>query len=234
MGGNLISHSCENVMGIPCVDYKEFTEWSRMALMFLQSHYPEHPQTRKFEEYTNSGQRSKFIAQKLLAILKAFNEIKPVIGERNYEKDLEMIFNRFHILARQIKRRHDGRETLSIDDEYDVQDLLNGLLCLFFDDVRPEEWTPSYAGGANRMDFLIKNEEIAIEVKMTRNGLKDKELGEQLLIDIAKYKEHPNCKILYIFVYDSEVYIRNPRGMEADLDKESTDSFRVKTFIRPL
>ena len=36
------------------------------------------------------------------------------------------------------------------------------------------------------MDFLLKNEEISIEVKMTRDGLKDKELGEQLIIDIAK------------------------------------------------
>ena len=42
------------------------------------------------------------------------------------------------------------------------------------------------------MDFLLKDDEISIEVKMTRDGLKDKELGEQLIIDIAKYKEHPN------------------------------------------
>lgn len=38
---------------------------------------------------------------------------------------------------------------------------------------------PSYAGGSKRMDFLLKDGEIAIEVKMMiRNGLKDKEIGE--------------------------------------------------------
>jgi hypothetical protein len=49
--------------------------------------------------------------------------------------------------------RHDGRPTLGVGDEYDVQDLLHALLRLFFDDIRPEERTPSYAGESTRMDF---------------------------------------------------------------------------------
>ena len=122
---------------------------------------------------------------------------------------------------------------MEITDEYDVQDLLNTILCLHFEDVRPEEWTPSYAGGSNRMDFLLKSEEISIEIKMTRNGLKDKELGEQLIIDIAKYKTHPNCKILYRFVFDPEGYIQNPRGLENDLTKEH-EGLDVKVYIRPI
>lgn len=132
-----------------------------------------------------------------------------------------------------MRRRYSNRDTILINDEYDVQDLLNGLFHLHFDDVRPEEWTPSYAGGCNRMDFLLKNEEIAIEVKMTRAGLKDKEFGDQLIIDIAKYKQHPNCKSLYCFVYDPEGIIRNPRGEEKDLEALG-DSLPVKVFIRPL
>ena len=55
-----------------------------------------------------------------------------------------------------------------IKDEYDVQDLLNALLRLNFDDVRPEEYTPSYAGSSTRVDFLLKKEKIVIEVKKTR------------------------------------------------------------------
>ena len=83
------------------------------------------------------------------------------------------------------------------------------------------------------MDFLLKDSEIAIEVKMTRKGLKDKELGEQLIIDIANYKQHPNCKKLYCFVYDPDCLIRNPRGMEKDLEALDKD-FPVKVYIRPV
>ena len=51
------------------------------------------------------------------------------------------IFERFHQVSRQLRSRYDGRETLFINDEYDVQDLLHSLLHLHFDDIRPEEWT---------------------------------------------------------------------------------------------
>jgi REase_DpnII-MboI len=50
-------------------------------------------------------------------------------------------------------------------DEYDVQDSLHALLKLHFDDVRREEWTPSYAGSQSRMDFLLKREKIVVETK---------------------------------------------------------------------
>jgi len=68
---------------------------------------------------------------------------------------IETICNRFHLVARQMRARHDNRETLHVADEYDVQDLLHALLRLYFEDIRPEEYTPSYAGGSSRMDFLL-------------------------------------------------------------------------------
>lgn len=104
-------------------------------------------------------------------------------------------------MARQLRCRYDNRETLTIEDEYDVQDLLHALLLLYFDDVRAEEWTPSYAGKSVRMDFLLKNENVVIEVKKTRLGLADKELGDQLIIDVDRYKVHPDCKRLICFIY---------------------------------
>src|SRR5205807_5749974 len=51
---------------------------------------------------------------------------------------LEQLANRFHLVAQQLRRRHGGRTTLEISDEYDVQDLLHALLLLEFDDVRTE------------------------------------------------------------------------------------------------
>lgn len=142
---------------------------------------------------------------------------------------LEQLASRFHIVARQLRHRHGGRATLKIVDEYDVQDLLHALLLLEFDDVRLEEHSPSYAGGSTRMDFLLKNEQIVVEVKCTREGLGSKEVGEQLLIDIAKYQRHQDCKILFCFVYDPEGRLKNPRGLETDL---SHDRHGLPTIVR--
>jgi hypothetical protein len=145
---------------------------------------------------------------------------------------VENLCKRFHLVARQLKGRHNERQTLLVEDEYDVQDLFHALLTLYFNDIRPEEWTPSYAGGCSRMDFLLKQEHIVIEVKKTRKTLGAKELGEQLIVDIAKYEVHTDCDTLICFVYDPEGWIANPRGIENDLNKNN-GGLHVKVLITP-
>ncbi len=98
--------------------------------------------------------------------------------------------------------------------------MLHALLLLYFDDVRAEEWTPFYAGKSARMDFFLQNERVVFEVKKTRLGLADKELGDQLIIDVDRYKVHPDCKRLICFVYDAEGCIGNPNGLMADLNNQ--------------
>lgn len=143
---------------------------------------------------------------------------------------IENIFDKFHRIIKQLELRHDNRETITINDEYDVQDVLHALLKLYFDDIRSEEWNPSYAWWSTRSDFLLKNEKIVIEVKKTRKWLDDKEIGKQLINDIANYKQHPDCDQLICFVYDPDWYIRNPRWLEDDLS--NTKDLSVKVFIK--
>lgn len=151
------------------------------------------------------------------------------------EANVDTIINlmsRFHLVVKQLRDRYSDRETLDVSDEYDVQDLLHSLLYIYCDDVRSEEWTPSYAGKCSRQDFLLKNEKIVIETKKTRKGLDSKKLAEELIIDIARYKSHPDCKTLICFVYDPEERISNPRGIEADLTR-ITDGVNVIVVIKP-
>lgn len=146
---------------------------------------------------------------------------------------VEKICKKFHTVARQLRSRHGHRPTLDVTDEYDVQDLLHSLLKIHFSDIRPEESTPSYAGGNSRTDFLLKKEQVVIEVKKTRENLADKEIGEQLMIDIERYQLHPNCKSLVCFVYDPEGRIGNPDGLIADLEGRKRDKLNVRVIIEP-
>lgn len=104
---------------------------------------------------------------------------------------------------------------------------------LHFNDVRREDFSPSNAGGNSRVDFVLKEEKIIIEVKMTNDHLGDKEVGSQLLIDIGRYKSHPACEVLVIFVYDKGENIMNKTGLIADLERNSTPSLKVQVFIEP-
>jgi hypothetical protein len=182
--------------------------------------------------YKYGLERSKAMLESIIEEIETFGIANAVEGEIDALATLELVCSRFHTVARQLRQRHSGRPTLDVNDEYDVQDLLHSLLRIYFDDIREEESTPSYAGGASRIDFLLKPEQIIIEVKKARPTLKAKELGEELIIDIARYQTHPDCKMLYCFVYDPDGYIKNPQGIENDLSR-SGPPFPVKVFIAP-
>lgn len=155
---------------------------------------------------------------------RATNVSNTIIDKTEY---LCRIFTHFRKIVVELSRRHDGRETLRIQDEYDVQDLLRALLSLYFDDVRPEEWTPSYAGSSLRIDFLIPEIEAVIEVKKTRPTMTDKTLSEELIVDIEKYQAHPTCKKIYCFVYDPDMILHYPAAIRNDLEQKHQGLVRV-------
>lgn len=153
---------------------------------------------------------------------------------KDYLKDLILLLNRFHKSAQALRDRHSNRETIMIKDEYDVQDLLYSLLQIYFDDIRKEDASPSHAGANSRIDFVLKKEKIVLEVKMTNESLSTNKLGQELLIDIGRYKEYPECKDLVIFIYDKGDFIRNKNGLITDLQKHATNDFKVTVVINPL
>ena len=156
----------------------------------------------------------------------------PTVQSDNIDEILEKIFTNFHRCARSILNRYQKRDTLEIKDEYDVQDLPQGILRLFIDDVRPEDYVPSYAGGNSRTDFYLPQYNTYIETKMTRNGLQDREVGEQLAIDIARYGD--KCQTLICFIYDKGSLLSNPYGLISDLEALGADRVHVKVYIAPI
>ena len=68
---------------------------------------------------------------------------------------------------------------------------------------------------------------------MTNENLKDKQLGEQILIDIGRYQEHPNCSKLFVFIYDKGDFVKNKKGLKRDLEAQSKDTFPIKIYINP-
>lgn len=148
-------------------------------------------------------------------------------------KNLKIIFNHFHDVVVQLRKRYDNKETLDVENEYDVQDLLHSLLQLFFNDIRKEEPVPSSIGSSARMDFLLKEEEIGIEVKKTSKTSNEKKIGSELAEDLIKYQKHPNCKTLFCFIYDPENRISNPYGFRKDFEKIKENDFSIMVFINP-
>ena len=145
---------------------------------------------------------------------------------------LVQIFKKFHVSALQLTKRYNNRTPFLIDDEHDVQDYIHALLKIHFTDVRPEEYSPSYAGSSSKIDFLLKDEKTLVEVKYATSKLRDNKIGEQLIVDIERYKNHPDCEALTCFVYDPNFNIKNPYGIEKDLSGKK-DKLNIKVYIYP-
>lgn len=52
---------------------------------------------------------------------------------------------------------------------------------------------------------------------MTRDGLGQRKLVEELTNDKAHYRQHPDCEALVCFVYDPGGRVDNPAALESDL-----------------
>ena len=212
---------------------ESYQHWLAYCTRYLQQYYSNDLQTDRFAEVAKKADgNGETYFNKLIGMLNAIKEIPPKGEEVSIDNILEKIFKNFHRCAKSIMNRHARRTTLEINDEYDVQDLLQGILRLFIDDVRPEDYVPSYAGGNSRTDFYLPQYSTYIEVKMTRDGLADKEIGEQLVVDVARYGEM--CDTLICFIYDKIGALKNPYGLIRDLESLSSERMKVKVYITPL
>lgn len=155
-------------------------------------------------------------------------------GERDKDvvSNLIHLCRRFPLVARCLEDRYNDRDTLAINDEHDVQDLLHALLHLDYDDVRPEEYSPSHAGSASRIDFLLKNDTIGVEVKIAGERHGRKAIKKELSEDKEHYRSHPDCEKLICFIYDPGLEISNPKGFENDIS-EVTDNLETSVVVAP-
>lgn len=148
-------------------------------------------------------------------------------------KRLVKMLERLPRVSRSIakKNRYEKRATLEVADEYDVQDLMQGVLQIDFDDVRPEVWCPNYAGTNTRTDFLLPAEGILIEAKHTKNANAQIKVVEELIIDIARYKTYPGVKHMVCAIWDTEHHLKNPAALKSDLEQNNAGFVTVVVMV---
>ena len=133
-----------------------------------------------------------------------------------------------------LTHRRKGLVSLQFASEYDIQDLLHAMLRPWVADIRPEEFTPSYAGTSTRMDFLLPAHFTVIETKLVRDKPHGRAIGNELIIDIDHYRAHPGCKLLWCVVYDPNHFISNAGGLVRDIEGESKNTkgtVTTKVFV---
>lgn len=158
----------------------------------------------------------------------------PVAKPQKVQELLEVLVRGLRRAMYPLIHRRKGAQPLSFGNEYDVQDLLHALLRPWVSDIRPEEFTPSYAGSSTRMDFLLPTHSLVIETKIVRDRSHARRLGDELIIDIEHYRRHPDCRALWCVVYDPDHLLTNAEGLKTDLQgvRSTPDGeVDVKVFV---
>lgn len=103
------------------------------------------------------------------------------------------------------QNRRKGHDEFKINNEYDVQDLLYVILKPLFPKLIDEDPNQKVGGVSNKIDLIIREEKILIEVKMIKNSdANEKKFIEELKIDFESYHSNPNLEFLFAFIYDPQ------------------------------
>jgi hypothetical protein len=163
-----------------------------------------------------------------------FCEPVPVVSFPIDNRDLFYeVFDKFHLIATRLKHRSTGKTPFLVTDADDVQDLLRALLTPVFDDIRCEEPAPSTGRSFSKMDFVVNGEKVVIEAKPVSDSDTDEKLVNEVLVDIARYKERKECRVLVCFIYDPNARVKQPDLMKNYLEHQGTDDFGVVVVIKP-
>lgn len=124
-------------------------------------------------------------------------------------------------------RRKDHQE-YEINDEYDVQDLLYTILKSIFPSIKEEDPTPKVGIKSNKIDLILREKGILIEVKMIKEAdQSEKKYVEELKNDIQSYHQCQWLQHLICFVYDPFEKIRSKQHF---YDLNGVQSINGKEF----
>lgn len=168
---------------------------------------------------------------------------EPMESTDNLSK-IENIFNRFIHVAKKLEDRHNQRNTLKIEDEYDVQDLFHSILKLYFDNIEDECTSIKRDSTANRIDFFLPDESIAIEIKFgtrwkdkartTRKSMKTirHDIKQEIINDKEAYSNQSLYQKILFFVYDPDNQINEKVKFESGLNNV-VNGIEFKVYVRP-
>lgn len=145
------------------------------------------------------------------------------------------ILNNFsNAIQKIIKNRRKDHPNFEIEDEYDVQDILYVILKSVFPNLRDEDAIGKVGAKTTKIDLIIREEKILVEVKMIKEkDSNETHFIEQLKADFESYHECKWLRKLFCFVYDPYKKTRDISNFN-DLSGERTKgehNFNVEVIV---
>ncbi|MCK4819046.1 hypothetical protein KA005_24950, partial [bacterium] len=116
------------------------------------------------------------------------------------------------------------RREIKFVNEPQLQDFIYSVLRALFASVEFEDPTEKICEKSNRLDFVLKDHNIIIEVKYVRDKAHGKKISEELSADYLRYKQSPYGKTIINYIYDPNNNIANHSLYKKGLKKILPDA----------
>lgn len=159
-----------------------------------------------------------------------------LIDKSAYEIFIGVIENFHNAIKKIVLDRRKGHDAFKVEDEYDVQDLLYVILKSIFPLLKEEDPTPRVGIKSNKIDLILREYGILLEVKMIKKSdSNEKNFVEQLKNDIQSYHNCQWLKHLLCLVYDPYSKTKDRQNFY-DLAGDQTikgRTFTVRVIVNP-
>ena len=130
-------------------------------------------------------------------------------------------------------RQRKGKASFEISDEYDVQDVLHGILRAYLKYSVQEDPIPKSAGTRSaRADISIQDLGVLIEVKYARGPDDQRRIFEEFSQDLVLYTQWSHLRTLFLIIYNSAC-LRDAEALERFSGPKEVNGcrFEVKVIL---
>lgn len=228
----------------------EFSRWKESVagcILTALDNDTDHPLYKRMNKLFSDGQsnapvfRRHYLKPAELAGVESIIENVILLLEDNIKSNsyistdkmsiLKDIFLNFHKFAQQLRVRQNGANPIYIGNEYALQDFVHAILRLHFQNVQNEVSLSEYCGKESRIDFVLKDERIGIEVKFASDNLIDSRLRHQVIEDKEQYIKSGQFDVIVFFIYDPQMVLNKPEVFY-DIE-EQTEKCDIKVVVAP-
>lgn len=226
-----ITGKIEGVLRASCEDYKIRLKrlYNPYATSDRQQTYLSNVKTAKNYLLSLQSELNFIISQK-----------KESVSKDNNFKTVDHILDllqRFHLGANHLeKHRRVNHDPFVVNDEFDVQDLLFSILLVNFPDVEIEDPAKKIAGVSSRLDVVIRNLKLIIEIKCFKKGNNWATMFKDINHKIQTYSQNENYDQMIIFIYNPDSALVNPDKIQKDITKKQTidgKNFNIICIVDP-
>ncbi|HUT46915.1 MAG TPA: ParB/RepB/Spo0J family partition protein [Sedimentisphaerales bacterium] len=111
------------------------------------------------------------------------------------------------------------RTKIKFVGELELQNFIYSVLRALFESTEFEDPTEKICETSNRLDFVLKDHDIIIEVKYVRDKRHAKKISEELSIDYPRYKQSKYGQTIINYIYDPDNHIANHGLFKKQLKK---------------